>query len=195
MGESAIAAGVRRIEAVTGEGAEELVFGMQELLKTARAFFNNVPDLEGAIRKLIEDNATFKKQAEEFAKAKAAELASRLAGQAVDAGGIKLITIAPSASIDADPAMLRNTALLLQKELSNTALVAAYESAGKPQLLLMYSDDLVASGRNAGKDIREGAKFILGGGGGQPGLATAGGKDIAGLSSALDALVRVATGR
>ncbi|MBQ7622983.1 MAG: alanine--tRNA ligase, partial [Bacteroidales bacterium] len=195
VGESAIAAGVRRIEAVTGEGAEELVFGMQELLKTARAFFNNVPDLEGAIRKLIEDNATFKKQAEEFAKAKAAELASRLAGQAVDAGGIKLITIAPSASIDADPAMLRNTALLLQKELSNTALVAAYESAGKPQLLLMYSDDLVASGRNAGKDIREGAKFILGGGGGQPGLATAGGKDIAGLSSALDALVRVATGR
>ena len=195
VSESAIAAGVRRIEAVTGEEAEQMVFGMQNLLKTARSFFNNVPDLAGAIQKMIEDNATFKKQAEEFAKMQASELARRLSAMAEDAGGMKLIRITPAFQLNADPAMLRNAALALQKQLSNAALVAAYEAAGKPQLLLMYSDDLVAAGRNAGKDIREGAKFIQGGGGGQPGIATAGGKEIAGLKDALEALVKVATAK
>ena len=193
VGESAIAAGVRRIEAVTGEEAEEMVLGMQNLLKTARSFFNNVPDLAGAIQKMVEDNATFKKQAEEFAKAKAAQFARQLCDKAEDCGCMKLIKIAPSANLDIDPAMLRGAALALQKELKATALVAAFEAGGKPQLMLMYSDDLVAAGRNAGKDIREGAQFIQGGGGGQPGLATAGGKNLAGLKDALDALVAAAT--
>ena len=88
--------------------------------------------------------------------------------------------------------MMRNAALILQKNLHNTALVAAYLSDGKPQLLLMYSDDLVAAGRNAGKDIRDAARFIQGGGGGQPGLATAGGKNPDGLEQALAALAEKA---
>ena len=195
LSESAIAAGIRRIEAVTGEQAEDFVNGVQGMLKTARAFFNNVPDLTGAIQKMIEDNAVFKKQAEEFAKAKAAQFARQLCDKAEDCGCMRLIRIAPSANLSVDPAMMRNAALALQKELKNTALVAAYESDGKPQLLLMYSDDLVAAGRNAGKDIREGAKFIQGGGGGQSGLATAGGKNVAGLKDALEALVKIATGQ
>ena len=193
VSESAIAAGVRRIEAVTGEDAETVVDDMQELLRTARSFFNNVPDLAGAIRKMVEDNAAFKKQAEEFAKAKAVELARRMEGMAEDAGGTMLIRISRAAGVDADPAMMRNAALHLQKALKNTVLAAAFEYEGKPQLLLMYSDDLVAAGRNAGKDIREGAKFIQGGGGGQPGIASAGGKDSGGLDDALEALVAAAT--
>ena len=193
VGESAIAAGIRRIEAVTGEDAENMVSNMQNLLKTARSFFNNVPDLAGAIQKMVEDNAGFKKQAEEFAKARAVALASKLGKMAEDRNGISLIVLRPEDHPDADPSMLRNAALAMQKQLKNTALVAAYESAGKPQLLLMYSDDLVAAGRNAGKDIREGAALIQGGGGGQPGLATAGGKEIAGLKGALEALISVAT--
>ena len=193
LGESAIAAGIRRIEAVTGEQAEELVNGMQGLLKTARSFFNNVPDLAGAIQKMIEDNASFKKQAEEFARQKAAALARELSSRACEAGGIKLITAGPVLDTAVDPAMFRGAALALQKELKGTALAAAYEHEGKPQLLLMYSDDLVAAGRNAGKDIREAARFIQGGGGGQPGLATAGGKNADGLKQALDALVETAT--
>ena len=195
LSESAIAAGIRRIEAVTGEEAEDFVNGVQGVLKTARSFFNNVPDLTGAIQKMIEDNATFKKQAEEFAKAKAAQFARQLCDKAEDCGCMKLIRIAPAASLNVDPAMLRNAALALQKELKNTALVAAYESDGKPQLLLMYSDDLVAAGRNAGKDIREAARFVQGGGGGQPGLATAGGKEVAGLKDALETIVNIATGK
>jgi alanyl-tRNA synthetase len=160
VSESAVAAGVRRIEAVTGEEAENLVLGMQTLLKTARGFFNNVPDLAGAIQKMIDDNATFKKQAEEFAKAKAAELARHLSESAEEMNGIKLITFAPAASFDADPAMLRNAAQTLQKQLKNTALVAAYETAGKPQLMLMYSDDLVAAGLK-GKAVGETLQALL----------------------------------
>ncbi len=189
LSESAIAAGIRRIEAVTGEEAENYVSGIQTLLKTARSFFNNVPDLAGAISKMVEDNATFKKQAEEFARQKAADFAKKLSERAEEVNGIKLLV--SQALIE--PAMVRNAALALQKEMTRTAIIAAYEYEGKPQLLLAYSDDLVAAGHNAGKEIREAAKSIQGGGGGQPVLATAGGKDVAGLSDALEALKTLAT--
>ncbi len=195
LSETAIAAGIRRIEAVTGEAAEEYVGAMQELLKTARSFFNNVPDLAGAIKHLVEDNAALKKQAEEFARQKAARLAELLGNKAREINGVKLIVATHVTENGADPALVRSAAALLQKELKGTALVAAYEYDGKPQLLLMYSEDLVAAGRNAGRDIREAAKFIQGGGGGQPGLASAGGKNSEGLKDALDALVKTATGQ
>ncbi len=193
LSETAIAAGIRRIEAVTGEAAEDYVSSIQELLKSARSYFNNVPDLEGAIKHLVEDNAALKKQAEEFAKQKAAQLAEVLKGKACEINGMKLIVATHVTENGADPILMRNAATLLQKELKGTALVAAYEFEGKPQLLLMYSEDLVAAGRNAGKDIREAAKFIQGGGGGQAGLATAGGKNCGGVKDALDALVKIAS--
>ena len=189
VSESAIAAGIRRIEAVTGEEAEAYVGGIQAMLRTARSFFNNVPDLAGAISKLIEDNATFKKQAEEFSRQKAADFAKKLSERAEEVNGVKLLV----SQAVIDPVMMRNAALALQKEMKGTAIIAAYEYEGKPQLLLAYSDDLVASGHNAGKEIRDAAKFIQGGGGGQPILATAGGKNVAGLSDALEALKAIAT--
>ena len=188
VSESAIAAGVRRIEAVTGEAAEDLVAGLESTIKTAKSFFNNVPDLTGAIQKMVAENASYKKQVEEFTQQKAAEYAKSLLKDAQEVNGISLIAVR-----EADAATLRNAAQALQKTAENTALVAAIESDGKPQLILMYSADLVAKGRNAGKDIREGAKFIMGGGGGQPGLATAGGKNAAGLYDAYQALIAAAT--
>ena len=191
MSESAIAAGVRRIEAITGEEVENYVNTLQNAIRTARSFFNNVPDLTGAIHKMIEENAGLKKQAEEFAKAKAAEFARELKNIATEVNGINLIVAKAGADVDAT--MLRNAALLLQKQIKNTALVSAYEAGGKPQLMLMYSDDLVAAGKHAGKQIGEAAKLIQGGGGGQPGLATAGGKDIAGLDAAEKKLIELAT--
>ena len=189
LSESAIAAGVRRIEAVTGEEAENFVERAQEMLKTARAFFNNAPDLTAAINKMIEENATFKKEAEEFARHKAAEFARKLSERAHDVNGIHLLVSIATV----EPAMLRNASQTLIKEMDKTAILAAYEYEGKPQLLLAYSDDLVAAGHNAGKEIRDAAKYIQGGGGGQPTLATAGGKNIAGLDDALEALKAVAT--
>ena len=193
VSEGAIAAGVRRIEAVTGENAEQFVAGMQDTVKAARAAFNNAPDLVAAIKKLVEDNAALKKQAEEFAKQKTAEFAKQLESQAKEVGGIKLIVIDQALAEGANPAMVREAALQLQKSLENTALAAAFVFEGKPQLALMYSPDLVAKGKNAGADIREGAKFIQGGGGGQPGLATAGGKNPDGIKDALEALTAIAT--
>ena len=184
-GESAIAAGVRRIEAVTGEDAELLVNGVQELVKTARAMFNNAPGLTEAIQKLIEENDSYKKQIAEVAKEKTMQLKKALLEHAVEINGHNVIKINESR----DLTILRDAATMLQKEAENLVIAAAFESAGKPQLLLMYSQDLVKAGKNAGADIRDAAKCIQGGGGGQPGLATAGGKDIAGLGAALDKMI------
>ena len=183
--ESAIAAGIRRIEAVTGEEAEKLVFGMQEMIRAARAMFNNAPGLTEAIQRMIDENETYKKQIAEVAKEKTLQLKKALLEHAVQINGHNVIKINETR----DLVMLRDAATMLQKEAENLVIAAAFESAGKPQLLLMYSQDLVSSGKNAGADIREAAKCIQGGGGGQPGLATAGGKDIAGLSAALDKMI------
>ena len=189
VSESAVAAGVRRIEAVTGEAAENLILSLQDTLKNAKAMFNNAPDLKVAIQKMISDNASFKKEIEGFLAEKAASFAKELVAKATPVNGINVVTVDSSM----DPVMVRNGATILQKEVSNFVLAAAFEFEGKPNLVLMYSPDLVAKGKNAGKDIRDAAKFIQGGGGGQPGLATAGGKNIQGLKDALEKLVEVAT--
>ena len=183
--EAAIAAGIRRIEAVTGEEAENVVYAMQEVVKTARAMFNNAPGLTDAIRKMIEENEGYKKQIAEVAKEKTLQLKKALLERAVQVNGHNVIKINESR----DLVMLRDAATMLQKEAENLVIAAAFESGGKPQLLLMYSQDLVKAGKNAGADIRDAAKCIQGGGGGQPGLATAGGKDVAGLSAALDKMI------
>ena len=189
ISESAVAAGVRRIEAATGYHAEMIVDGMENTLRIAKSFFNNAPDLQAAIRKLIEENTAYKQQMEVILKEKTMQLKDALGRVAKEINGVKVITV----DSPYDPVMLKNAAFMLQKETENTVIAGAYEYEGKPQLLLMYSADLVAKGRNAGKDIREAAKLILGGGGGQPGLATAGGKDTAGLASALEKLIDLAT--
>ena len=189
VSESAVAAGVRRIEAITGGVAVESIHQMEGLLKNLKGLMNNAPDLQGAIEKLVQENADARKQLEAVAAEKAAALADRLLAEAEDLNGIRVARFESSL----DPQQVRNVALLLQKKAQNLVLAGAYSFDGKPNLVLMYSNDLVAKGKNAGKDIREAAKFIQGGGGGQPGLATAGGKNPDGLKQALDTLVSIAT--
>ena len=184
VSESAIAAGIRRIEARTGLAAENIVDVMENALRSAKALFNNAPDLALAIKKLIDENDGFKKEIENVAKEKAAAFKQVLLDEAKEINGIKTVVLR-----QADPARLKNAAFMLQKEAENLAVVAAYETEGKPQLLVMYSADLVAKGHNASNDVRAAAKAILGGGGGQPGLATAGGKNVQGLSEALEILL------
>ena len=191
VSESAIAAGVRRIEAVTGEAAENMLDTISDTLKGIRAAFNNVPDVTGAVAKLVAENTEARKKLEEFAKAKAAAFAKELTKHAENINGTDVVTF----QSDCDPVMFREAAALLQKEVSNFALCAAFAHDGKPQLVLMYSQDLVAGGRNAAADIREAAKYIQGGGGGQPFLATAGGRNVEGLSQALGTMVEKATGK
>ncbi len=189
LSEGAVAAGVRRIEAVTGESAWEQMRAMTSALKSAKAFFNNTPDLSEAIHKLIDENAGYKKEIESFVQEKIAKLANKLASEAQEINGVKVVKFTNSV----DPTIVKGVAGLLQKQTENFVLAAAFAYAEKPNLVLMYSQDLVAKGKNAGKDVREAAKAILGGGGGQPGLATAGGKNVAGLDEALAKLVELAT--
>ena len=189
VSESAVAAGVRRIEAITGGVAVESIHQMEGLLKNLKGLMNNAPDLQGAIEKLVQENADARKQLEAVAAEKAAELADKLLAEAKEVNGIRLARFDSSL----DPQQVRNVALLLQKKAQNLVLAGAYAFEGKPNLVLMYANDLVAKGKNAGKDIREAAKFIQGGGGGQPGLATAGGKNPDGLKQALETLVSIAT--
>ena len=184
VSESAIAAGIRRIEARTGLAAENIVDMMENTLRSAKALFNNAPDLALAIKKLIDENDGFKKEIENVAKEKAAAFKQVLLDEAREINGIRTVVLR-----QADPARLKNAAFMLQKEAENLAVVAAYETEGKPQLLVMYSADLVAKGHNASNDVRAAAKAILGGGGGQPGLATAGGKNVQGLSEAIEILL------
>ena len=184
VSESAIAAGIRRIEARTGLAAENIVDMMENTLRSAKALFNNAPDLALAIKKLIDENDGFKKEIENVAKEKAAAFKQVLLDEAKEINGIRTVVLR-----QADPAMLKNAAFMLQKEAENLAIVAAYETEGKPQLLVMYSADLVAKGHNASNDVRAAAKAILGGGGGQPGLATAGGKNVQGLNEAIEILL------
>ena len=184
VSESAIAAGIRRIEARTGLAAENIVDMMENTLRSAKALFNNAPDLALAIKKLIDENDGFKKEIENVAKEKAAAFKQVLLDEAKEINGIRTVVLR-----QADPARLKNAAFMLQKEAENLAVIAAYETEGKPQLLVMYSADLVAKGHNASNDVRAAAKAILGGGGGQPGLATAGGKNVQGLDEAIEILL------
>ena len=186
VSEGAIAAGIRRVEAVTGSAVEQMVDDMQETIRAARGMFNNAPDLLAAIRKLIDENAAYKKQALEDEAKRAAHLAQTLAEGAELIGGVRVVKYTDSKR---NPALMRNIVTIMQKQQENLAFVGAFEFEGKPNLLVMYTPDLVAAGRNAGQDVREAAKAILGGGGGQPGLASAGGKNVAGLPDALAALL------
>ena len=187
--ESSVAAGVRRIEAITGAKVEEMMNTIEDTMTELRQLFNNAPDLRVAIRKYIDENAGLKKQVETFMKEKEAQIKAKLLESAKDIHGVKVI----KAILPMPADMVKNIAFQLKGEVSANLFVAIGSvDNGKPMLTVMLSDDLVASGLNAGKLVREAAKLIQGGGGGQPHFATAGGKNTDGLSAATDKLIELA---
>ena len=189
LSESAIAAGIRRIEATTGFNAELLVEEREDIFDMIREMFNNSPNLLTSIKKLVEENDSAKKELETMAKERAVELKNTLIERAVTVNGYNVIGLKG----EFRPEIVKQVAMMLKNETQNTVFAAATVFGSKPSLTLMYSTDLTEQGFNAGKDIREAAKFIQGGGGGQPSLATAGGKNIEGLSQAMDAMIETAT--
>ena len=189
ISEGAVAAGIRRIEATTGVQAEELLYTVEDLLGQIKSYFNNTPNVAASIKKLIADNDTLKKDVEAFMKERAISLKDALIKNAQNINGYHVLGMKGSFGAE----LVKNIAFLAKQECTNTVMVAATEHEGKPTLTLMYTDDLVAKGSNAGKDIREAAKLINGGGGGQPGLATAGGKNTEGLDEAYNKLIEIAT--
>ena len=189
LSESSVAAGVRRIEAITGAKVEEMMDTIEDTLNELRQLFNNAPDLKAAIRKYIEENAGLKKQMEAFMKEKEALVKGKLINNAKDIHGVKVIkAVLP---IPADS--VKNIAFQLKGEFPTNLFVAIGSTDnGKPMLTVAVSEDLVATGINAGKLVREAAKLIQGGGGGQAHFATAGGKNVDGLSAAVDKLIELA---
>jgi alanyl-tRNA synthetase len=191
ISESAIAAGVRRIEATTGVNAEAMVYCTEDLLSSIKEKLNNAPNLLNSIKNLIEENESFKKTIEDVNKEKSIILKNKIIEESILLNGIRILSIKKGIF---NPDMIKNIAFMLHKELQNSAFIAAFESPdSKASLVLMYTDDLVSKGANASKDIREATKLIQGGGGGQNFLATAGGKNIEGLSEAVSKLIKLAT--
>ena len=189
VSESSVAAGVRRIEAYTGARVEELMDTIEDTLKDLKALFNNAPDLAGTIRKYIEENAGLKKQMEDFMREKEAQIKERLLKNMQEIHGIKVIKIC--APIPAES--IKNIAFQLRGEITeNLCFVAGTINEGKPMLTVMLSDNLVAGGLKAGNLVKEAAKLIQGGGGGQPHFATAGGKNIDGLNAAIEKVLELA---
>ena len=189
LSESSVAAGVRRIEAVTGAKVEEMFDTVQDTINDLKALFNNAPDLKTAITKYIDENAGLKKQVEEFMKEKEASVKNKLIENAKEVNGVKVIKAVLPMPADA----VKNIAFQLKGQFTeNLFVVIGRVFENKPLLTVTMSDDQVKAGLNAGQLVREAAKLIQGGGGGQPHFATAGGKNPDGLTAAVDKVIELA---
>jgi len=191
LSESAIAAGVRRIEATTGEYAEKIMEQQEDMIRTIKGLLNNNPNPVSSIQKLVEENEALRKSLEEEMREKAKRVKDALVAGATTINGMNIVTM--SGVYPAD--FVKNIAFMIHKEMTKTVFVAGCEFEGKANLSLMYTDDLIALGYNASKDIREAAPLINGGGGGQNFFASAGGKKPEGLAAAISKLTELATQR
>ena len=190
VSESSVAAGIRRIEAKTGAACEQMMYDLEDSMKAIKALFHNAKDLQTVIGKYIEEHEAMKKSIEKF-QAEAVERAKeRLLQQAREVGGVKVVTCV----LPMTPEAAKDLAFKLRAaQPENMLCVIGSKHDNKPLLTVMATDDLVSDrGFNAGKVIREAAKLIQGGGGGQPHFATAGGKNVDGLSAAVDKVVELA---
>ena len=189
MSESSIAAGVRRIEAITGKAVEEQMDKLQDMITGLRSLFNNAPDLIGTIQKAISDNAELKKQVEDTMRERAAELKKQMLAEMKEINGLKVLRAVTPLGAE----FVKDIAFQLRAEVENSIVVIGSVAGGKPLLTAAASDSAVAAGVNVGKNIREAAQLMQGGGGGQPHFATAGGKNIEGIRPAVDKLIELLT--
>ena len=191
VSESSVAAGVRRIEAITGKAVEEALDKTQDLINELRALFNNAPDLVSTVQKAIADNKELQAQVDEFKAKAVAQFKKDLIEKATETdSGVKII--AGVLPLDAQGA--KDIAFQLRAQYTtNLAVVIGGMAGNKPNLTVALTDDLVQAGQNAAQMVREAGKLIQGGGGGQAHFATAGGKNPDGLKSAVDKIVESLT--
>lgn len=192
ISESSVAAGVRRIEAVTGAGAEKMLYQVEDLLKEVKELFNNNPQIITAIKKTIEENAELAQQVQAALKEKVASFKQHLLSQREELGGVRIFKVQQNVSAE----LIKDLAFQIAGEVSESFIfIGATDEGGKPNLTLMLSRDLVESkGWNASNILRSAAKHIQGGGGGQPHFATAGGKRIEGLDDAVQQILSETVG-
>ena len=189
LSESSIAAGVRRIEAVTGARVEEMLDRLQDEILSLHNLFAGSHDLRNSVSKLLDEHASLKKQMEDIQREKAAELANKLAETAIAVGGVRVV----QARLPFNADMVKDIVFRLRSKAdSDTLIVIGSVFDGKPLLTVCATDNLTERGVHAGKLVREAAKLIGGGGGGQPHFATAGGKNPDGLPAAIDKVIELA---
>lgn len=190
ISESSVAAGVRRIEALTGKRCEETIYLLEDTVRDLKAMFNNAKDLRGVVEKYIQEHDVMKKQMENFRQQTVARFANSLIEGAQTVNGVKVVkAVLPVEPASAKDIVFKVRAVIPEKLLC--VLGSTYEN--KPLLSIMLSDDMVKDYElNAGKIIREAAKLIKGGGGGQPHYAQAGGKDVEGVTAAVDKAIELA---
>ena len=189
ISESSIAAGVRRIEAITGKGVEDMLDSMQDFVADLKSLFNNAPDLMATVQKAISENKELQAQVDSFKAQKAQEYKKALIEKARDINGVKVM----SSVFPLDAQNAKDIAFQLRGQFADHLLVVIGSvDNGKPTLTVSLSDDLVKEGKNAGALVREAGKLIKGGGGGQPHFATAGGKDPDGLQAAVTKIIELA---
>ncbi len=189
ISESSVAAGIRRIEALTGQACEETIYHVEDTLNTIKGFFNNAKDLQNAIQKYIGEHDAMKKEIEKFQSQMVERLKNDLINHAKDVNGIKVI----SAILPISPDAAKDLVFKIREAIPDKLIAVVGSTANnKPLLSVMFSEDMVKEHNlNAGKIIREAAKLIKGGGGGQPHYAQAGGKDIEGIHAAVDKVIEL----
>ncbi|MBO4994392.1 MAG: alanine--tRNA ligase [Muribaculaceae bacterium] len=188
VSESSIAAGIRRIEAITGQAVEKAMDELADTMREIAGMMNNAPDVRAAVRRSIAENSELHKQVEDYFKEKVNTLTKSVLNDAKMVNGVKLVTMGGLRMAE----MVKQVAFGVRAASpENTAFVAAtVDMSNKPLLTVMITDDLVAKGYNASQIVRGAAKEISGGGGGQPGFAQAGGKNKDGLTKAYDVLLQ-----
>lgn len=188
--ESSVAAGIRRVEALTGKACEESLYMLEDTLGAVKALFNNAKDLEGVVRKYIEEHDSMKKEIESFHAQAVERMKEKLLKEVRTVNGVSLVR----AVLPLEPASAKDLAFKLREAIPDNLLAVIGSVAHeKPSLTLMISDNLVKEhGLNAGQIVREAAKLMQGGGGGQPHYAQAGGKNPDGLNAAVDKVIALA---
>ena len=183
VSESSIAAGIRRIEAITGANVEDAMYQMKDVMSQISALLNNAPNIIPALQKSLAENADLRKQADEFLQERIKNQKAELLSKAENINGLTVVSCYGPRIAE----VVKGIAFALKADnLNDTVFIAATHENGKPMLTAQLSENLVKEGMNASSIVREAAKLIKGGGGGQPHFAQAGGKDLDGLSAAMD---------
>ncbi|MBR3792673.1 MAG: alanine--tRNA ligase, partial [Alistipes sp.] len=185
VSESAISAGVRRIEAVTSERAEELHYAVEDQIHTIAELMNN-PKVEVAIKKMLESNEALQREIDQLHKEQVDTLVEKIIAERKADEAFVIARQVPYGSN-----MIKDLAYALRAKVSDIVLVLGAVNDGKPTLAVMLGDEIVAKGVDAGAIVREAAKLMQGGGGGQKFFATAGGKNPDGLQAAIDKAVDI----
>ena len=190
MSESSVAAGIRRIEALTGKACEDAIYAATDTMNDLKAMFNNTKDLKASIEKFISEHDELRKELERFQAQAVERTKEMLLSRIKEVNGISVIT----AVLPIEPAAAKDLVFKLREAVPQKLVAVIGSTAhNKPLLTVMFSDDMVKEHQlNAGQIIREAAKLIQGGGGGQPHYAQAGGKNIDGMNAAVDKVIALA---